>query len=589
MLAGSQVYHEQKGSIMQPLNFLSHEQVSERLFIFTEGYSMVHRFTIGVVVGDEKILVIDAGLGATGDLRKAIESVIGTAKPVICACTHCHPDHVGSAKLFDEAYCSHLDWPSRADFALNMQQRLTDLNAFALNSPEVMEYCQEHILENSDATFKDIQDGDVFDLGGVKIEAIAIPGHSAGSMAFYNAAEKYVFTGDAINTDVHLKKLDRAGFEGYIASLESFIARVAPDVTLYPAHLPLAMDLQIARNLIVVCEDLLAGRTAGDPPGETIFAERNNNPEHRMHYYNNTCVVYNERLLYGGEARPENARGPLNFYSHEHVAERVYVVTEGYSMVHRFTIGVVIGDEKILVIDSGLGMDADLRAYIESFAGASKPMICVCTHGAIDHAGAACLFDEAYFNERDIPMLAGAFDQGRRMRDLAAFSLFNEEVIEYGRAHKLDNTKTVLKNIDEGDVIDLGGICVEPISTPGHSKGHLSYYIPQEKIVFGGDGINIDTHIKSLDRAGLLAYRDMLYRFLFFTGEDVRIYAGHLNRPHKSNVPRNLALACEEVANGMTAGDPPGETIFLEKAGNPAMRMHYHGNSCIIYNADLLK
>lgn len=288
--------------MMKELSFFSHEQISDRLIIFTEGYSMVHRFTIGVVIGDEKVLVIDAGLGAAPGLREAIESLVGSGKPLVCACTHCHPDHVGAAKLFDEAYVSHLDWPARVDFALSTRQRLNDLKAFALESPEVLEYCQSRIIENSDTTFMDIHDGDIFDLGGVQIEAIAVPGHSVGSMAFFNAAEKYAFTGDAINTDVHLKKMNRAGFIAYIETLKRFIARVGENVTLYPAHLPLEMNIEIAKNLIVICEELLAGKTVNDPPGETIFAERNNNPDHRMHYYNNTCIVYNQRLL--AESQP---------------------------------------------------------------------------------------------------------------------------------------------------------------------------------------------------------------------------------------------------------------------------------------------
>lgn len=282
---------------MNQLNFFSHEQISQRLWIFTEGYSMVHRFTIGVIIGDEKILVVDSGLGATNNLRETIESVVGKTKPLICVCTHLHPDHAGSAKRFDEAYCSHLDWPARSDFALNAQQRLTDLEGFSLNNAEVLAYGKTHMIENADSTFKDIQDGDIFDLGGVQIEAVHVPGHSAGSMAFFNRAEKYVFTGDAINTDVRLRKLGRAGFKAYIEMLSRFIARVGEDVTLYPTHLPLAMDISIARNLIVICQDLLDGNTAGDPPGETIFAERNNNPDVRMHYYNNTCIVYSEKML----------------------------------------------------------------------------------------------------------------------------------------------------------------------------------------------------------------------------------------------------------------------------------------------------
>lgn len=82
---------------MAYMNFLSHEQFSDRLIILTEGYSMVHRFTIGCIIGDEKILVIDSGLGMHRELRHYIENLVGTDKPILCACTHGHLDHVGSA------------------------------------------------------------------------------------------------------------------------------------------------------------------------------------------------------------------------------------------------------------------------------------------------------------------------------------------------------------------------------------------------------------------------------------------------------------------------------------------------------------
>ena len=569
----------------EKLNFFSHEKISERLYIITEGYSMVHRFTIGVIVGDEKVLVIDSGMAMGGNLREEVEALVGKDKPILCACTHCHPDHVGSAKLFDKAYCSYLDWPARSDFAFGTQQRLEDLHGFALDNQEVQAYAEQHMLINTDTTFQDIKDGDVFDLGGVKILAIGLPGHSLGSMAFYNAEEDYVFTGDAVNTDTHLKKLDKEGFAAYRESLMRFISIVGETARVYPAHLPLTMNMEVAKNLVRCCDDLIAGNVVGDPPGETIFVKRSNNPDIRMHFRGNTCIVYNRRLIGCGES----ASDYLNFYSHEKITDRIYVVTENYSMVHRFTIGVIVGDEKVLVIDSGLGMDADLRTYIEGVVGTDKPMLCACTHGAIDHAGAACLFDEAFLNPRDNHMLESAFDPARRLRDLGAFSLFNNEVIAYGKAHMLDNRNSKFTPVDEGDVFDLGGIQVYPIRTPGHSKGHLAYYIPSEKIAFAGDGINADTHIKKLDNQGLLDYRDMLYRFLSIVGDDITIYAGHLNRAHKANVIRNLAQACEDVAEGRTAGDPPGETIFLEKAGNPAIRMHYSGNSCIIYNAGLLR
>ena len=45
---------------METLKFWSHRRVNRRLCIVTEGYSMVHRFTIGVIEGDRKVLVIYA-------------------------------------------------------------------------------------------------------------------------------------------------------------------------------------------------------------------------------------------------------------------------------------------------------------------------------------------------------------------------------------------------------------------------------------------------------------------------------------------------------------------------------------------------
>ena len=280
----------------------------------------------------------------------------------------------------------------------------------------------------------------------------------------------------------------------------------------------------------------------------------------------------------------------INFYSHEKVSDHIYVVTENYSMVHRFTIGVIVGEDAVAVIDSGLGMTGDLRTFIESVAGTKTPMICLCTHGAIDHIGASKLFDKAYLNPLDLEMIPRAVLTERRLSDLNAFCLNNKEVMEYCREHMLINEDSRFQDVKEGDAFDLGGgIVVEPIATPGHSKGHLAYLCRRDGIAFVGDAINADVHIKQLDRQGLYGYAGMLRRFLSIAGEDIVMYAGHLNRAHRADVARNLAAACEEAADGKTWGDPPGETIFTEKSGNPDIRMHYHGNCCIIYNRSLLK
>jgi len=98
-------------------------------------------------------------------------------------------------------------------------------------------------------------------------------------------------TGDAVNTMFRLRKLGRDGFRSYIEMLKRFIARVGEDVTLYPAHLPLAMNIQYRKNLVVILEELLAGNTRATHLVRPFLQKRNNDPDVRMHYYNNTCIV----------------------------------------------------------------------------------------------------------------------------------------------------------------------------------------------------------------------------------------------------------------------------------------------------------
>jgi hypothetical protein len=77
--------------------------------------------------------------------------------------------------------------------------------------------------------------------------------------------------------------------------------------------------------------------------------------------------------------------------------------------------------------------------------------------------------------------------------------------------------------------------------------------------------------IRTPGREGLLPYRDMLLRFLSITGEDLTIYAGHLNRPHKALVAKNLAAACEEVASG-ARGPTDGSLQARQREGKRVAR-----------------
>lgn len=65
----------------------------------------------------------------------------------------------------------------------------------------------------------------------------------------------------------------------------------------------------------------------------------------------------------------------------------------------------------------------------------------------------------------------------------------------------------------EGERIRAGGVELEPILTPGHSPGHLSFWWEKERVLFGGDNIlrTITTWIGP-PHGSLIGYLDSLKR-----------------------------------------------------------------------------
>lgn len=280
----------------------------------------------------------------------------------------------------------------------------------------------------------------------------------------------------------------------------------------------------------------------------------------------------------------------MDFYSWEQWTDRVYTVTINMSTVHRITLMVFVGDEKILLIDSGHGLDDGLRPFIERFAGADKPILLACTHIGIDHAGGAGQFDEVYIHHNDWRSILRCMPREKRVEDIQPFALYNQEFREYTEETVLEPFDfSQVQDLEDGQIFDLGNLEVECIFTPGHSKGHMSYYCRQENIVFAGDAMNVDTHLKALDREGFREYARMLERFFARVDPSVTVFTAHLNRPNTLRVARNIQMCCLEIAEGHTYGDPPGEAIqkhFGPKGfNNPDIKMHYHGNCCVVYNS----
>jgi glyoxylase-like metal-dependent hydrolase (beta-lactamase superfamily II) len=129
------------------------------------------------------------------------------------------------------------------------------------------------------------------------------------------------------------------------------------------------------------------------------------------------------------------------------------------------------GSDKALVVDPGEEAERILAAVEET--GAEVEAILV-THTHFDHIGAVAPVAKAtgapvYCPEIEVPVLA----------DIMAFVPY----AGFGPYESYDADETV----KGGEELELAGLTLDVIFTPGHSPGHVTYSVRGEQAIFSGD------------------------------------------------------------------------------------------------------
>ncbi len=217
-----------------------------------------------LVEGTERALLID-GLCGVGSLKAFVREL--TELPVMMAATHGHIDHVGAAWEYGELFI-HPD-----DIALMYTPHHSGVEGrlgFAC-SPNPMggEKRTTPTLRDVPAprpvkTYP-IYDGDVFDLGGVKLEVIAVPGHTQGTVVFLDRDARVVFSGDACNANTLLCLDGSTSIEEYQESLGHFKAYQDAFDVMYGGHGAIAVPKSIIDDGIAMCGRILAGTDEAVP------------------------------------------------------------------------------------------------------------------------------------------------------------------------------------------------------------------------------------------------------------------------------------------------------------------------------------
>lgn len=84
------------------------------------------------------------------------------------------------------------------------------------------------------------------------------------------------------------------------------------------------------------------------------------------------------------------------------------------------------------------------------------------------------------------------------------------------------------KPLKEGDVLALGDTKIHVLETPGHTPGHVSFYVPSKRLIFVGDTL-FEGSIGRTDFPGG-SYEQLISSVrtkIFPLGDDVIVYPGH--------------------------------------------------------------
>jgi len=182
--------------------FLS-EEIAEHSWMIRNGFVPYTPALCYLIEGRDRALLIDTMMG-WGDLNAYCRTL--TDKPITLVNTHAHPDHTGGNFHFDACWIHHLDIPYFQD-SLGADRDAVFARARDCALPEYREIMQPDGNFHGAEPLRvyPLYDGDVFDLGGRRVEIVEAAGHTPGSIVLIDHASRIAYTGDACNGNTLLE------------------------------------------------------------------------------------------------------------------------------------------------------------------------------------------------------------------------------------------------------------------------------------------------------------------------------------------------------------------------------------------------
>jgi len=144
-------------------------------------------------------------------------------KPVKLLNTHCHLDHIFGNRFVAEKYDLKLEINKKDLPVLDSFKKTCDLYGMNCDpSPQPSVYLEE---------------GDIIEFGNSTLEILFTPGHSPGSITFYNTEQKFMIAGDVLfYGSIGRTDLPGGSHETLINNIKTKLFPLGDDFKVYSGH-----------------------------------------------------------------------------------------------------------------------------------------------------------------------------------------------------------------------------------------------------------------------------------------------------------------------------------------------------------------
>ncbi len=243
----------------------------------------------------------------------------------------------------------------------------------------------------------------------------------------------------------------------------------------------------------------------------------------------------------------------------------------------------VEGTEEAFLIDTGVGI-GNLKKFLKTLT--DKKVTVLLSHGHVDHALGAGLFENVYMNPYDEKVY-------RENSALSHRIAFFDTVIDHWREYVkkediIEEPVNQFLPLKERQYFFPGGITIEALPLPGHTRGSMVFLFPEERSVLFGDACNSFTFLFDHNSCCVSEYRrSLIWLQDKIHGRYDRGYVSHGSGEAPDGLLESAIELTEDILKGKADRVPfefMGDSAWIARKVDKKLRRIDGGAANIVYS-----